>query len=334
MVIGSGPAGRTIFGPPGAASSGQPVSTLGVMLPVFGTIDGNIRPSSIAEAAVYGEQHDLDGLWLGDHLVHPLPLLESIVTLEHVASMTTRVRIGTSVMLLALRNPLAAAKQLATIAAYHPERLTLGVGVGGEHPAEFRASGVPLDQRAARLEQSVLLLRELWSGEPVTADGPLQGVRIAPIPPRIPLLFGGHTPPALRRAARLGDAWVGFYKDVDGFRAARDTIVLERKRLGLEGVDFPVGMVLPTLITERDTGADARAAEFMRGASTKNFQTDPAQFVLAGTPERVVARLAEYHAAGCGHFILAILDQGQAYLEQLSAVCAQVLPAVRSWGSG
>jgi alkanesulfonate monooxygenase SsuD/methylene tetrahydromethanopterin reductase-like flavin-dependent oxidoreductase (luciferase family) len=323
-------AGGRIFRPIGATEAESITPTLGVMLPVFGTIDGNIDPSSITAAAVYGEQHGLDGLWLGDHLVHPLPLLESIVTLEHVAMVTTRVRIGTSVMLLALRNELAVAKQLATVATYHPNRLTLGVGVGGEHPAEFRGSGVPLEQRAERLEAAVILMRQLWSGEPVTVPGRLEGIRIAPAPPPIPLLFGGHTPRALRRAARLGDAWVGFYKDVDGFRTARDTLLLERKKLGLDGAEFPVGMVLPTLLTERDHGAEDRAAEFMRGASTKNFQSSPERYMLAGTPERAVERLAEYHAAGCDHFILAILDQGQAYLEQLSAVCERLLPAVRA----
>lgn len=221
--------------------------------------------------------------------------------------------------LLALRNPLAEAKQIATIATYHPGRLTLGVGVGGEHPAEFRASGIDLPERADRLVEAVDLLRRLWSGEPVTADGPLHGVRIAPTPPPVPIIFGGHVPRALRRAAQLGDGRIGFHKDLDGFRAARGVLLRERARLGLDGAEFPIGMVLPTLIADDNGVADRRAAEFMRGASTRNFQSSPAQFMLAGTPERVVERISRYHAAGCEHFIMALLDQGPAYLDQLAA---------------
>lgn len=314
---------------------GGPRTTLGVMLPVFGKLDGTIHPSRIAEAAIYGERRGLDGLWLGDHLVHPLPLLESIVTLEHMATVTSRIQVGTSVMLLALRKPLVAAKQLATIASYHPGRLTLGVGVGGEHPIEFRAAGVALEERGARLDEAVQQVRALWRGERVTAAGPfgdLTGVSIAPTPPPVPFLFGGHTPKALRRAARLGDGWVGFYKDVAGFAAAREGLSQQREELGLSDDPFPVGMVLPTLLGDRDDVARKRAAEFMRGASTKDFQSSPERFVLAGTPEHARQRIAEYHAQGCDHFILAVLDQGDAYMDQLAAVCDELLPAVRRLG--
>jgi alkanesulfonate monooxygenase SsuD/methylene tetrahydromethanopterin reductase-like flavin-dependent oxidoreductase (luciferase family) len=305
--------------------------TLGVMLPVFGTLDGSIHPERIAEAAVYGEAHGLDGLWFGDHLVHPLPLLESIVSIEHVASLTSSTRIGTSVMLLALRNVIAAAKQLATVAAYHPGRLTLGVGVGGEHPTEFGAAGVAMSQRGARLEEAVEQLRSLWAGDEIAAPGrftDLSGVRIAPLPGRVPILFGGHTPRSLRRAARLGDAWVGFYRDVAGFAEGAATIRSEREQLGLADEPFPTGMVIPTLIADSNAEAAERAAGFMRGASTKDFQSSPDQFIIAGTPERAVERIEEYRAAGCRHFVLAVLDQGDAYLDQLAAVCEELTPAV------
>lgn len=328
-------AGLDIFGPLEGPDGAPPSAelTLGVMLPVFGLLDGTIYPSRIAEAALYGEEHGLDGLWLGDHLVHPLPLLESVVTLEHVASLTRRTRIGTSVMLLGLRKPIVAAKQFATIAAYHPGRLTLGVGVGGEHPTEFGAAQVPMDERGARLEESVVQMRQLWSGEPVKEQGrfyDLQGVRIAPASPRIPIVFGGHIPRALRRAAQLGDAWVGFYKDVEGFAEARSTILTERDAAGLGDDPFPLGMVLPTLLSEDGDDAAERAAGFMRGASTKDFQSSPDQYILAGTPEHALERMSQYVAAGCRHFILAVLDQGAAYMEQMAMVCEQVLPELKT----
>jgi alkanesulfonate monooxygenase SsuD/methylene tetrahydromethanopterin reductase-like flavin-dependent oxidoreductase (luciferase family) len=267
--------------------------------------------------------------------VHPLPLLESLVTLEHVATSTSKVRLGTSVMLLALRRVIVAARQLATIAAYHPGRLTVGVGVGGEHPTEFRASGVPLDQRGARLEEAVTHMRELWSGTPVRTHGrfsDLVDVQLRPIPPAIPLVFGGHTEMALRRAARLGDGWVGFYKDVDGFAVARAALQHERERAGLADRPFALGMVLPTVLADRNDAASNRAAELMRGASTKDFQSAPDRFIVAGSSDHAVERIADYHAVGCDHFILAVLEQGTAYMDQLAAVCEQILPALRKLG--
>jgi alkanesulfonate monooxygenase SsuD/methylene tetrahydromethanopterin reductase-like flavin-dependent oxidoreductase (luciferase family) len=192
---------------------------------------------------------------------------------------------------------------------------------------------VPLHERGARLEEAVSQLRELWTGQPIADTGRftnLQGVRIAPTPPSIPLLFGGHTPRSLRRAARLGDAWVGFYKDVEGFALACDVLRSERDAAGLGDQPFPTGMVLPTLLTERNEDAADRAAAFMRGASTKDFQSSPDRFVLAGTPERALERMAEYLAVGCQHFILAVLDQGTAYMDQLAMVCEQLIPGLRS----
>jgi alkanesulfonate monooxygenase SsuD/methylene tetrahydromethanopterin reductase-like flavin-dependent oxidoreductase (luciferase family) len=322
--------GQHVFG--GSRRSTAPdASTLGVMLPTFGLIDGTIHPAQISSAAVYAEQHGLDGLWLADHLLHPLPVLESVVTLEHIASVTRHVRIGTAVMLLALRQTIVAAKQLATIAAYHPGRLTVGVGAGGEHPMEFAAAGVPLEGRGDRMAAAVEECRALWRGDPFQGAEPHGGGRISPRPPQIPLLFGGHTAKALRRAARLGDGWVGFYKDVDGFAAARALLTRERETAGLEPDSFPTGMLLPTLVMDRDDGAVARAAAFMHGASNKDFRASPDRFVLAGTPDRILQRLADYHGAGCRHFILAVRDVGPAYMDQLAVVCAEILPGLASF---
>ncbi len=321
--------GRDVFGSTGISHAGP---TLGVMLPVFGAPDGTIDPALVGDVARYAEAQELDGVWVGDHLVHPLPLLESIVSLEHAASVTERIRVGTAVLLVALRRVLPLARQLATLALYHPGRLSVGVGIGGEHPGEFHAAGVPVRERGARVAEAVRHMRDLWAGRVVASAGSfadLTEVRLAPMPPPIPLFFGGHTPTALRRAARLGDAWVGFYKGVDEFAQAREVVLREREAAGLSAEPFALGMVLPTVISERGD-AMARAAGLMRGASTKDFQSSPDRFVLAGAADQVLGRIAEYHKAGCDHFILAIRDQGKAYWDQMVAVSEQILPGIRS----
>ena len=107
------------------------------------TDTGRIDTRRVVDAAQRAEAAGFDGVYVGDHMLHPHPILESIVTLSAVATSTGRVALGTCVLLVALRQPLVLAKQLGTLAAFAPGRLRVGVGVGGEYPGEFEAAGVP-----------------------------------------------------------------------------------------------------------------------------------------------------------------------------------------------
>ena len=126
------------------------------------------------------------------------------------------------VLLVALRPTVVLAKELATLAAFAPGRLRIGVGVGGEYPPEFAIAGVPLAQRGDRTETAVEQLRSLLAGRPTTVvgvDGVEIEVTIAPAAPgEVPVLFAGWNEVALRRAARLGDGWIGYLLAPDSFR--------------------------------------------------------------------------------------------------------------------
>src|SRR5215472_220504 len=156
------------------------------------------------EAARRAEAAGFDGVYVGDHLLHPHPLLESVVTLAAVAASTGRISLGPCVMLLALRHPVVLAKQLGTLSAFAPGRLRVGVGVGGEYPAEFEAAGVPLPERGRRMESALRQVRSLLTdgtGHP--------GVTIGPGAPEVPFLLAGWKEVSLRRAAAHGDGWIG-----------------------------------------------------------------------------------------------------------------------------
>ena len=129
------------------------------------------------------------------------------------AAVTERIALGFSVMLLGLRNPAWTAKQLASIDLLAGGgRLRLGVGVGGEFPAEFEAAGVPVSQRGARLDDSLAVIGDLLTGRPVDYTGRALTVRAPALEPALPVVppiyVGGRGEPALRRAARYGDAWM------------------------------------------------------------------------------------------------------------------------------
>ena len=173
-----------------------------------GNFENTIQECERAEALGF------DSIWLGEHhnnaFLYPTPL----IGLAAIASRTRRLRLGTAVLLLPLYHPVAVAEEGAMLDMISGGRLILGVGAGYA-PEEFAAFGLTTAQRGSRLEEGVSLLRRLWTEEHVTHTGHhyhVTDVTIGPRPtqhPRPPIWFAGWAEPAIRRAARLGDAWIG-----------------------------------------------------------------------------------------------------------------------------
>jgi alkanesulfonate monooxygenase SsuD/methylene tetrahydromethanopterin reductase-like flavin-dependent oxidoreductase (luciferase family) len=184
----------------------------GVLLPNFDPqrLGG---PPQIVAAARLAEQLGFESLWAGDHLACPAPGLDAPTCITASAVVTERIALGFSVMLLGLRNPAWTAKQLASIDLLAGGgRLRLGVGAGGEFPAEFEAAGVPVSERGARLDDSLAVIGDLLAGRAVDYAGRALTVRAPALEPALPaappIYVGGRGEPALRRAARYGDAWM------------------------------------------------------------------------------------------------------------------------------
>lgn len=182
--------------------------------------------------AVAREAEDLgfDSVWMFDHLFTPTelssaypyspdgsyplspstPFFDPVGLLGALAGSTSRVKLGTNVLVGAYRHPIVLGKALATIENVAPGRVLCGLGVGWMRE-EFEAVGVPYERRGARLSEYAGALRAVWSRAPTRFDGefyrwPEAGFLPAPTT-SIPLLLGGHSDAALRRAARLGDGW-------------------------------------------------------------------------------------------------------------------------------
>ncbi|HEX9786884.1 MAG TPA: LLM class flavin-dependent oxidoreductase [Candidatus Binatia bacterium] len=158
------------------------------------------------------EAAGFDSIWLGEHhnnpILHPAPL----IGLAAIASRTRRIQLGTGVLLLPLHHPMMVAEEGAMVDTISGGRVILGIGAGYA-PEEFAAFGYSLKERGGRLEESAALLHRLWTEENVTHRGKyyrLDNATVAPRPvqkPRPPIWFGAWAEPAIRRAARLGDAW-------------------------------------------------------------------------------------------------------------------------------
>src|SRR5690606_512246 len=134
----------------------------------FGVLPGGSSPSEFLTAAQTAEALGYESVWVGDHVLWPAFWPEPLTMLAAASAVTDRVALGTGVLLAALRRPAPLAKQTATLQWLAEGRFRLGVGVGGEYPPEFAASGVPVERRGAYLDQTLEALQQLWSGAPVT----------------------------------------------------------------------------------------------------------------------------------------------------------------------
>lgn len=164
--------------------------------------------ADLAAVARHVEDVGLDGVFVGDHLAATVPLAESTLVLATAAAATSRIHVGFGVMVLALRHPAWAAKQVATLQQLSAGRVILGVGLGGpmHGTAAWDAVSVPYRARAARTDATLRVLRRLIAGEPTVLDNEAE-LTLAPgvVPP--PVWIGGGSAAARRRAAAHGDAW-------------------------------------------------------------------------------------------------------------------------------
>ena len=192
---------------------------LGIHLPHIGRKAG---PDAIRRAALQAEELGFADVWVSEHVILPKTapyppspcFYEPILTLTWAAAATQRVRLGTSVLVLPMHHPVPIAKQLATLQCLSGGRVICGIGVGWLE-AEFAAMGVPFRQRGRRMDESIALLRALWSDDPVSFQtrsivAEIVEMRMQPLPSSpIPIWVGGSSEKALARAVRLCDGWHG-----------------------------------------------------------------------------------------------------------------------------
>lgn len=298
---------------PGSATDGRDVAEatavprVGVLLPNFDALRIG-GPPKIVAAARLAEELGFDAAWVGDHLSCPAPGLDAPSCLAAAAAVTGRIGLGFSVMLLGLRPPAWAAKQLITIDVLSGGRLLLGVGVGGEFPEEFAAAGVPVRQRGARLDDSLAVLADLLTGMPVDQQGRVLHVTSPGLEPSLasppPIYVGGRGEAALRRAARHGDMWLPMWLTPE--RVAERSEQLARLA-AQEGRPAPGTALLVGVRIDSDRArAAAQAETHIRGQYRMGLDAI-ARWTLIDDAEGVAEQLDAFVDAGVSEFLLMAL---------------------------
>src|SRR5262245_66248935 len=195
-------------------------------------LHGCAYPEAAARFGRAAEAAGFDSLWVADHVVLPDPpsperpmapdqrLLDPIVSLTFLAAHTARIRLGTGVIILPQRQAAVLAKQLASLDVLSNGRLIFGLGVGWCEP-EMRASGAAFGERGRIADDYLSAMRAVWTQRKPALHGKdvaFEGVQAMPVQASIPIVVGGRTPPAYRRAVTQGHGWYGFGMDVEDTR--------------------------------------------------------------------------------------------------------------------
>jgi alkanesulfonate monooxygenase SsuD/methylene tetrahydromethanopterin reductase-like flavin-dependent oxidoreductase (luciferase family) len=250
----------------------------------------------------------LDHVGTIDHVCfHGAQGVDGLITAAVLAGAHPSLDLYVGVYLLPLRHPVVVARQLSTLAHFAPGRLTFGVGIGGEDPHESASCGVDVATRGRRMDESLLVLRQLLAGEPVSCDGEfirLDDTQILPAPnPAVPIVVGGRSDAAARRAARHGDGWIGVFTSPARYR---DVIELVEREAA------SVGRVVPRWHHAMELwcsfGADHQRARHRLAVVMEQFYGLPfgafERYCPIGTPEDVADSLDAYLDAGCRTFNL------------------------------
>jgi len=285
----------------------------------FPSVSAREGPAAVTSLARSIEHIGYDHIDIFDHVVmgvpiegrprgpyNPaMPILEALMALSYIAAVTSRVTLGTEVLVLPQRQPALVAKQVSTLDTLSGGRVRLGVGVGWQE-SEYEALGEPFKTRGVRMDEAIALLRAYWRDTEVgfeSAHYPTVAMAMEPKPPqggRLPIWIGGHSEAALRRVGRLGDGWLA--SRVTDAASARQAIEAIRRHAEAAGRD-PVTIGLQSMV-----------APPPRDAAGKTFYADH---------DAVVARVAALKAMGFGWVALNATAVFQAGARSVDAMTGQ-----------
>ncbi len=262
-------------------------------------------------------------LWVTENTLDHVFCFDPVTVLTYAAAITTRIRLGASVVVLPIHHPALVAHQWACLDYLSGGRAILGVGLGREHHyAQFQ---IPREARVRRFREDVELIRALWKEPRVDFRGrifQLEGGTMMPKPvqkPSLPMWFGVGHPNAVRRAGSLADGWMGSGgSSIAAFKQSVPILLAALEAAGRDPANFPVSKRLFMAVDERPGAARAELNRWFTEVYHNPEGTDASG--IHGTPEQVRERLEELVAMGANHLLLNPVSRHVEQVEALAAV--------------
>jgi len=266
--------------------------------------------------------HGIDHLGVVDHVSFQGGQgYDGLIHASSLLSLDPKLHVYVGLYLLPLRHPLPVARQLATLAELAPGRLTFAVGIGGEDRAEVANCGVDPRVRGRRMDECLLVLRQLLRGETVTFAGDhitLDAAAIKPAPmPAIPIIVGGRSDAAHHRAARFGDGWLGIWVSPGRYGEAVARIEAEATELGRHDITWNHGLTVWAGLGETAEEGRAHLGPAMEATYRMPFTTFE-RWSPCGSPAAVADFLAPYVEAGCS--TLNLIPRGRDLAAEIDGV--------------
>jgi len=320
-----------------ASDNGSPVGSIhvssrspslagvGVALPTL-RVDGR-RAIDVLEFAKESEAAGFDSLWAPDHLQCAMPSEEPLITLSAVSAVTSRVTLGTIGLLLGLRHLVWTAKSIASLSGAAPGRLVVGVGRATES-GDFVAAGVPRSGSKHRLDESMVVVRDLLRGERVEHNGEHLQIAAGPVQSAplhtTPLAISARSTEAINRAAMFADGWLALGLSPDA--VDRRITELRATRAALALRDMAVDLVVfVNFDTDRDRAL--RDTDLIMRERLGLPAVAPHEWAIVGDEDHVTEQLERFLAAGIGGFIVALATQEpRRQIEQLARVRERLRP--------
>ena len=314
-------------------------TSFGYLLPTRELVMAGSPPDigRVIELAETAEELGFGSVWAGDSIL-ARPRLEALTTLAAVSSRTRQVKLGTAVLLPALRNPVVLANEVANLDLLSQGRVVLGVGIGSKTPLvqkEFASCGVSFNWRVSIYEEGLSIMRRLWSEPEVSFEGRHfkfkdVGLGLLPIQkPGVPLWMAGTVDAAMLRMLRLGDGWFPNPPTPQAFTEGWNRIQELAKETGEDTGKLHRSVYTTLNINEDANQADREIRSFVEGYYGGPFETvSRTQSVCAGTAETCVAWLRSFVDAGAQ--TICIRFGGPDQSGQLQKCAHEVLPQVRA----
>jgi len=293
-------------------------------------------PDAILAYAERAETLGFESLWAWDHVIlgvdPAFPILDAVGTLTAIAARTSRIRLGTGVLVLPLRNPTLAAKALGTLDVISKGRLILGVAAGW-YAREFDAVGVDFKQRGRLFERTLDVLTRLWTEERVTLRTDALNLREAvmrPRPtqrPRPPILIGGYVDAVLRRVATLGDGWLTYFYTPESYRKAWAKIVAFAREARRDPVTLTGTNQLAIFVGRSRAETEAPMREWLQTEwDVAAWSESTIEHAIRGSVDECVEQLSSHVATGVHRIVLIPYRYRP---DQVEILAEEILPRLR-----